>query len=410
MKKYLVLPFAIAILGGCMGCGNSKDGGEETTVEVKTTTFEGTRVYSLPEAENSYLTYKYSIEWPEEINGIDADKFKAFVVENVLDTTGTDIEALIDADCEKFASAFNGVPTTEVTCEQVDELRENYGTYELYPSGEISNEILAYDPDRNIIGMVVISFTDYDTGFGAGYHYYETTVYYDCQRNCKIELSDIVGDKDKVLAAVKRTAIDKAEELCVDENAVNSLTELPDRFTIGDLGLSFTFAPYEIACGASGNLEIQVQFNEVLDCLTPMGKKLFVGETTLEEVKTEAETMTSEFITNCLDYENSIPDAEKMKEYFSEEYTEANAKWIDDGIGWLDYDPWIDAQDFDDVSFTVKNVYTVSKDKAIVELEVKNFGSVQSKYLVWKRQDGKLKLDDYTTSGTTIRTIMRNSL
>ncbi len=315
MRNYMVMLFAVCLLAGCKGNNKVVDEGvyeiaqtsaeadsvtfeseydgaeadmaasedEGTDAWLKKATYEGERVYtqSVPEIGDGYLSYKYSIEWPEEVmvKGVDNDKFRAFVAKNVFDARGTDINSLIKNHCRKVASTFDAVPTTKVTYEQVDKMRENGGSMQLYPTGKISNKILAYDARGNIISMAVTSVMDLDNGAGMGFLCYETTVYYDCQRNRQIGLNDLVSNKSKLLAAVKETALSKLDEFfCLEETAVMDLTKLPDNFAISDTGLRFIFPQYEIACGADGNVEIDVPFDKVMDCLTPLGKNIAAGQ------------------------------------------------------------------------------------------------------------------------------------
>ncbi len=414
MKKYLFMMLAMVALVGCNGSKNGESGADGSGVSVKTTTIKGNHVY---QTNDGYVTVEYDVQWPEEVSGIDADKFKAFVMQSVLDTTGVDMQAGIDALGEKFVKEFSegGKLTTSVTVDQVNKMREEREDMNpVCPAMEIKCEIVDYDPVRNIIEVKYDRYLNSDSGVAAGILNEEGSTYYDCERNCAITLDDVLANKAAVLDKVKEKAREFADEMCIEVSNVDALTELPANFKFNDLHMTFTFAKYEIACGAAGNVEIVVPLEEMVANLSDLGKRMFLGNGEAnEEVKNEVTAQVNKFISTCFKYgEGKGLDVDAVPGFRTSDYNDAEDKCYKKAGEdlWIDYDPWIDAQEFENVSFTVKNVFTLGNDKAVVELEVKNMENVTAKYLSMKRQDGAFKIDDFTTSGNTMRTFMEDYL
>ncbi len=223
-------------------------------------------------------------------------------------------------------------------------------------------------------------------------------------------IDEVIANEAAVLALVKENAQYIDDSKCIDVEKIEELSQLPANFQVNDLDITFVFDKCEIACEESGKMGVTVSLAELVDHLTPLGKRLFLGDgKTLPDVKQQVVNRVNALIKKHLRYGTNGANLNGINAFMTREYNEVEARGMasvgEDDI-WLDFDPWIDAQDFDRVSFTVKNVYTINKDNAIVELEVRNFGTVKSKYLSMKRQDGVFKIDDFTTSGTTMRKIM----
>lgn len=104
--------------------------------------------------------------------------------------------------------------------------------------------------------------------------------------------------------------------------------------------------------------------------------------TRLKKVENEVKQRMTEFITTCLDY-NNLEQQENQPDFMTNEYNENFIACIqragEENMPWPDFDPWIDAQDFDNVSFTIKSIKAIDKDNAVMTLVVENLGEVMEK-------------------------------
>ena len=133
-------------------------------------------------------------------------------------------------------------------------------------------------------------------------------------------------------------------------------------------------------------------------------------------VKEEVEQRMNDFIKKHLDYSDWHNINKNTLNYFmtkayKDEYKKCDkrAQKVGDEVGWIDYDPWIDAQDFEKVVITIKDIDVINPNKAIVKLDIKNF-ELLNKEVTWVREDGVMKIDNFTTIDTDMRAMMKSYL
>ena len=144
-------------------------------------------------------------------------------------------------------------------------------------------------------------------------------------------------------------------------------------------------------------------------CVFGMSMKAQAGVPDLKKVENEVKQRMTEFITTCRDY-NNVEQQENQPDFMTNDYNEKFIACIqragEENMPWPDFDPWIDAQDFDNVSFTIKSIKAIDKDNAVMTLVAENLGEVMEKIVKWVREEGVMKIDDFTTSGTYMRDVM----
>lgn len=72
--------------------------------------------------------------------------------------------------------------------------------------------------------------------------------------------------------------------------------------------------------------------------------------------------------------------------------------YASDGIGFFDYDHWIQGQDWDKLSFRIDTAWTVSPSEVHVKLTISNFGQITVELPMVKEADG-WKIGDFITFG-----------
>jgi len=411
MKKCLMMVLALVALTAC----NNGKGSEESAavgVKVNTTEIKGNYVYDI--GDLCYATVEYSVEWPESVEGINLDSLQAFLLEAAFDTAGVDVSTAMRGVADRFVVNYKGKPTTSLTLEQVKKMRDSKDDLcdEYFPSLIFTVDCEEYDSVRNLIEVKVTESIDTDNGLAAGMGFYEYTYYYDCERQCRLTLADVVADEKAMLDIVKKKALGMDEDMCVMEELVNDLKALPAIFILDDYDLVFTFNKYEIACAAAGNIDIKLSSLEIENLLTPLGKKLLCTFVQDEAMNKEVTDRMNDYIAKCLHYDKTTADNTNAQLFLTsdyiEEYDECDKLYEDEGMSWMNFDPWIDAQDYDEVKFEVKQVLVKNKDKAMVVLNVTNYGKTNTKWVKMKRENGLMKIDDFETSGTSMRTMMQN--
>lgn len=416
MKNCIYLVMSMMFLLGCAKDKKIPNNNIMSNIQFELQEVAGSHIYALN--DGCYAIYTYNIMWPKKVNGGDTEKLQQFIIKNVFDTTGVTLEQAIEAVGKKFVADKGGKLVKNVSVEEVLKLREEKDDFEYsYPSLVIEMPSPEWDVERDIISLEMSKEIDFDNGLGAGMSSDVKHYFYDYKQDKRIGVENIIKqDKlQSLLSIVKKTALDMPEDNCIMEENVNLLTKLPSNFTFNDYMLSFHFEKYEIACGAVGGMVIDIPLESIKDLMSDEGKKLLMGNNSYSDnaTKAEAEKRMNEYSSKYLKY-GDIPEKLTSDEnYYTKAYVDGmkqcEAKTEADGeeMGWLDFDYWIDAQDYDGVEFKVVKVYVKNHDEAMVELAVKNFGEVRSKYVIWKREDGVLKIDDLSTSGTTMRSMMK---
>ena len=114
-------------------------------------------------------------------------------------------------------------------------------------------------------------------------------------------------------------------------------------------------------------------------CVFGMSMKAQAGVPDLKKVENEVKQRMTEFITTCLDY-NNLEQQENQPDFMTNDYNEKFIACIqragEENMPWPDFDPWIDAQDFDNVSFTIKSIKAIDKDNAVMTLVAENLGEM----------------------------------
>lgn len=90
------------------------------------------------------------------------------------------------------------------------------------------------------------------------------------------------------------------------------------------------------------------------------------------------------------------------KRFCSKEYNEIYAQTLkkDDAlaeqgcIGFFDADHWLNAQDWGNVSYSIRGVKLISQDKARAKVVIKNLGQCQEVEIGLVKEEGKWKIDD----------------
>ncbi len=377
---------------------------------------EGSKIYALK--NGCYAIYTYNIMWPKKVNGADTEKLQQFIIKNAFDTTGVTIEQAIEAAGKKFVAAEGGKLVNNVKLEDVLKLREEKDAFEYsYPSLDLQMVAPEWDVERDIISFELSKEIDLDNGLGAGMSSDVKYYYYGYQQDKRIDINYLFKQDNgqALLNLVKKTALDMPEDNCIMEENVNELTKLPDNIKFNDYMLSFYFDKYAIACGAVGSMVIDIPLEKVMNMMTDEGKKMLLCGNSYNDNKTkvEVEKRMNEYSSKYLKYGENPTMLTSDADFYTKAYVEgmnkcaAMAEADGEEMGWLDYDYWIDAQDYDGVEFKIVKVYVKNHDEAMVELAVKNFGEVRSKYVMWKREGGELKIDDLSTSGTTMRSMIK---
>lgn len=416
MKNCLYLIMSIMFLFSCAKDSKIPNNNVMSNIQFELQEIKGSKVYALD--NGCYAIYTYSIMWPKKANGCDTEKLQQFIIKNAFDTTGVTIEQAIEAVGNKFVVAQGGKLANNVKVEDVLKLREEKDDFEYsYPSLDIQMASPEWDVERDIISFDMLKSVDFDNGLGAGMSDDVKNFYYDHKNDKRIVVNDLFKqDKlQSLLSIVKKTALAMPEDNCIMEENVNLLSKLPSNFTFNDYMLSFYFEKYEIACGAAGSMVIDVPFSKIMDLMSDDGKKLLLCGNTYSDnaTKVEVEKRMNEFREKYLKYGETPENIPTDNDYYTDDLFKGMEQCDkiaqEDGMetGWLDYDYWIDAQDYENVEFKVKEVYVKNHNEAMVELEVKNFGETRNKYVMWKRDGGKLKIDDLSTSGTTMRSMMK---
>lgn len=415
MKKCVYLIMSMMFLFSCAKERKIPNANIQSNIQFELQEIKGTNVYALD--DGCYAIYTYNIMWPKKVNGADTEKLQQFIIKNAFDTAGVTIEQAIEAVGNKFVAAKGGKLVNNVKVEEVLKLREEMDDFEYsYPSLDVQMAAPEWDVKRDIISFDILREIDLDNGLGAGMSADVKNFYYDYKKDKRIVIEDIIK-RDKLqslLDVVKNLALAMPDDNCIMEDNVKSLSKLPTNFTFNDYMLSFCFEKYEIACGAVGAMVIDVPFENVMNLMTDEGKKLLLcGDPYRDnETQLEVEKRMNEYRDKYLKYGDIPEKIINDKDYYTQDYIkgmeECNKLAEKDGeTTWLDYDYWIDAQDYENVEFKVEKVYVKNHDEAMVELSVKNFGESRTKYVMWKREGGELKIDDLSTSGSTMRTMMR---
>lgn len=275
MKKYhyMVIAACMIMLAACTGNKEKASSAVSQDIEINTSQVKGELVYAL-EDSGCYAYIKYEIDWPQSATNVDVVRLQDFILDVALDTTSVD---LIDAVKTKGYGFINGRGkiTDSVTADKVDEMRE-YKDVDgnlYFPFVVLKVKCEKYDKERGLFKVEIEEYDNSDSGTMAETYNKEKTFYFDCTKQAVLTVDDIVSDKSALLSIVKKKAL-AIKDMCIMDELVNSINELPLGFEIEEKKLEFTFLKYEIACGAVGSIEIEVNSDEIESLLTPRGRQL----------------------------------------------------------------------------------------------------------------------------------------
>ncbi len=110
---------------------------------------------------------------------------------------------------------------------------------------------------------------------------------------------------------------------------------------------------------------------------------------------------------------NEMPDFDAL--YLSSSYLSLkkqvermdSAEVADGMIGFFDSDHWICGQDFSDLGFTIKSVKPAGEEKYRAEVQVKNCNMLIDLELPLICENGKWKIDDFITDGSSEKESMK---
>lgn len=373
---------------------------------------------------DTYAVISYKIKWPKEFKNIDAGFIEEFVVRNALGMEGNSVDKALEQHKDDYAKMWNGKIVKNVTKEQVLEMREKRSDVfeKSYPECEIEVDCSMWDNERNLLVMDVNYYIDNDNGVAAGESSDYKRVYLDCNSKRKIELEDLINEnKHAALLQIVKDKLLSGDEIdCVIEENVKAMNKLPYKFDFDNFNVYMRFAKYDVTCGLAFNNSIGIAIEDINDMLTPYGKKLLMDNNSFKDNKTAAETKSrmQEYLNYYLknlkeEKYNKLNDRKNFytKEFIkNEKMCQAKAEAEGEEIGWIEYDTWVDAQEFYNLSFKIKRVLVRNHNEAMVELVVNNCDIKTVKRVIWKREGNKMCIDDYSTSGTMMRDMMEKYL
>ncbi len=216
-----------------------------------------------------YYDINLNIQWPEIIAGKQPIDLQTRICINAFNDTTTDIAKAVDRCIAKVANEDDDLKY--LPCESIPK-SGGYSTR----SSLTANVFPTYMGSR--IYTFKVSSTSYSIGAAHGM-YFNSYICYDTKQGKVLTLDDLFTDKDKLLELIKKC-------LSVDSMAPLYGQELPemlkriyvsDNFKIEESKISFVYNPYEIACFATGIVEVPIyffEFTDDLNILTPEGKSI----------------------------------------------------------------------------------------------------------------------------------------
>ncbi|MCQ2287530.1 MAG: hypothetical protein MJZ74_00330 [Muribaculaceae bacterium] len=410
MKKYFVLLCAAFLTMAA----SARD-----VVVEKVNKLKGDCVYKIE--KGTYATVSYDIKWPGKYDLIDKEKLQEFIVSNAFGCSGVSVEKALEQYCNKYCQTLNGKLVKNVTKEKVAQMREKRDindTDKCYPECELTVDCSKWDKKRNVLIMEVSTYINNDNGLQAGEEYRYKKVYFDCTSKRKVEISNLINlkDQDALLQMIKNKLLNEKEVDCVMEDNVKAMDKLPATFDFDDYMVYFRFNKYEVACGMANNVYIGIAIEDIKDMLTPYGTILLMGRNkykddgTAAEVKARMQEYIDFYMKNIKEEKYEVLYEKSgfyTKDYVKgEEMCQLQAEKDGEEIGWIEYDTWVDAQEFYNTSFEIKRVLVLNHDEAMVELLVSNCDETKVKRVMWKREGKKMLIDDYSTSGSMMRDMM----
>lgn len=131
-------------------------------------------------------------------------------------------------------------------------------------------------------------------------------------------------------------------------------------------------------------------------------------EEMLSSVRSIYNELIPKYNSNNIDVNNAIHDY--CTEEFIELYRKAEKLSAATGQLCIDYDPWIMAQDFGNVSASITSGKILNEQEGSVIVEITNFGNTTTFSLKTKLEHGSWKVDDFLTMHNNNETSIKEEL
>lgn len=380
----------------------------------------GDRVLRSKDNPNNFAEYHFRIDYIDYQRIKDPGDVGNFIAKDILHGTGGPLIMVANNYVFKMLPG-EWEPVGNMATEQVQSLREKKGDSDtMYPNVGLGITVSPIAGNDNFSQIEVAKFIDMDNGLAAGESMTLDTYYFDCKRKTAVKLADIFTPESngKLLDMIKARALSYGDEKGIMDDLVNELTQVPERFEFDELMFAFRFGKYEIAAGNVGEATVDFPIVDLLPYLTPLGRKLMAKdlvENPDPAIASQVQQRAGDFLAKCLDYSDNnnvmISGANFTKDYNAQfELCNKHAQQLDGEMSWLNFDPWIDAQDYQDVSYKLGRTLVRNANMAMTEVEITNMGNTLTKQILWKREGGKWLIDNFTTSATKMRIMMRDFL
>ncbi|MCR4841789.1 MAG: DUF3298 and DUF4163 domain-containing protein [Eubacterium sp.] len=269
-KRVLAMIMAGAMVFSC-GCGSS-GGGAAGSSDASSDPAPAASadvsadVAETPDIEGFYIAtisdsnYVYRDDSEEELNMVAT--WEEFSLVNPSDPT---------ASAEGSGAALALESYNASVKEKIDEFTDSYAEAsgdaymeDAYYTAEDKGDVVRFDDE-------VLSIRDYTYEFTLGAHgmYFFTGYNYDAATGEEIGLSDVIPDTDSLKEALAAALLEKydseyfysGEDVATDLDVYFTDESVELNFTLGASGITFYFAPYDIAPYAVGALDVTLPYD-----------------------------------------------------------------------------------------------------------------------------------------------------
>lgn len=221
----------------------------EYAVETETEDENGNDEFELTQIKEQRGNFKVTIEWPVSMSGIDdISQLQKCIIKDVF-----------HSDCDNI---------NECIEQYLDECEEDAKQQDYEINGCMSVKFQQRQNDLYIFELH--DFADYG-GAGAAVMLHDKYIYFDKELGRELDINDITNYPEELLDILNY-------KISSDKRYLSKADKIPNNFILTNSGITFIFPQYAIGCGADGEVQISLTYDELDNVLSETIKRAIGNE------------------------------------------------------------------------------------------------------------------------------------